>query len=211
MHGMAQENFTGYWQPEFSINYDVTPLYSHNFSLANRNYFYRDTQTNFSVRQLDLSHFSTYKTGFNTSIGAGVQYRFREVFENDRSNELRFTQQFNSTKKQRIIRIGNRLRSEQRITNAQTIHRFRYRFAIDLPLKGLELNVGEPYLIATTESLLSVGKGVSPEYDQRFTSQIGWLLGDKAKFQIGVEYRFEDYLGTTQQVFFFLNSLVVSL
>jgi hypothetical protein len=211
IRGMAQDNFTGYWQPQLALNYKVSPLYSHNFSLANRNYFYRDAKTNLSTRQIDLAHFSTYKTSFNTSIGAGIQYRFREVFENDRENELRFTQQFNSTKKQRIVRFGNRLRSEQHITNAQTIHRFRYRFAIDLPLKGLELNLGEPYLIATTESLLSVGKGLSPEYDQRFTSQIGWLLGNKAKLQVGVEYRFEDYLGTTQQVFFFLNSLVVSL
>ena len=211
LEAKAQDNYTGYWQPQISLNYEVAPRYSHNFSLANRSYFYRDAQTDFSTRQLDLAHFSDYKTSFNTSIGAGIQYRFREVFEKEEQNELRLIQQFNSTQKQRIIRVGNRFRAEQRITKAQTIHRFRYRFAIDLPLQGLELNVGEPYFIATTESLLSVGKGTAPEYDQRFTSQIGWLLGNNTKLQIGLEYRFEDYLGETQQVFFFLNSLVISL
>jgi len=68
-----------------------------------------------------------------------------------------------------------------------------------------------PYLVATTESLLSVGKNVLPEYDQRFTGQLGWLLSKKSKLQLGIEYRFEDHTHQTQHVLFFLNSLVISL
>jgi len=209
--GLAQENLTGYWQPQLSLNYDVSANYSHNFSLGSRNYVYKDEVGRLSARQIDVSHFSNFKIGYTTSLGAGVQYRFREIFENDKENELRFVQQFNSTKKYRTLRIGNRLRTEQRITNSQTIHRFRYRFAVDLPLMGLNLDIGEPYLVATTESLLSVGKNVFPEYDQRFTGQLGWLLSKKSKLQLGLEYRFEDYTHQTQHVLFFLNSLVISL
>jgi hypothetical protein len=75
----------------------------------------------------------------------------------------------------------------------------------------LELDIGEPYLVATTEALLSIGKDMAPMYDQRITSQIGWSLPRGVKLQFGFEYRLENYTQNTQQVFFFLNSLVLSI
>lgn len=207
----AQDRTTAYWQPQVSLNYKVAPLYSHNFSVANRNYVYNDQETQLSVRQLDLAHFSDLKLDFDQSLGLGIQYRFRAVFEDDEENELRFTQQYNITKKIRSIRLGHRLRAEQRIRASSTIHRFRYRFAVDFPLKGLELDVGEPYFVATTESLLSVGKTMPPMYDQRITSQIGWALPKGLKVQFGLEYRAENFAQQTEHVFFFLNSLVLAL
>lgn len=207
----SQDNRTIYWQPDVSVNHDVSPLYSQNFSLTNRNYLYQDQKAKLSVRQLDLAHFSKLKIDFDKSLGFGVQYRFRENFERDEENELRLTQQYNVTYKTRSIRLGNRLRSEQRITSTRTTHRFRYRFAVDVPLKGLELDVGEPYFIASTESLLSVGRALAPMYDQRLTSHIGWSLPKGVKLQLGIEYRLENYSQQTEQVFFFLNSLILSL
>ncbi len=207
----SQDNKTGFWQPEISINYKVSPLYSQNFSLTNRNYIYQDQKTKLSVRQIDLVHFSTYKVDFNKSLGMGLQYRFREPFEDTKENELRLTEQFNVTNEIRSMRLGNRIRTEQRITPFNTVHRIRYRFAVDFPLKGLKLDVGEPYLVATTEALLSIGKGMAPMYDQRITSQIGWSLPKGVKLQLGVEYRLENYTQNTQQIFFVLNSLVLSL
>jgi hypothetical protein len=207
----SQDNSTVYWQPEVSLNYKVSPIYAQNFSITNRNYLYQDHESKLSVRQIDLSHFSNLTIDFNKSIGLGVQYRFREVFEKDRTDELRFTEQFNANHKNGSIRLGNRFRTEQRITPSRTVHRFRYRFAIDLPLEGLELDTGETYLVLTTESLMSIGKGMRPMYDQRLTSQIGWSLPKGLKLQFGIQYRLEDYTQNTEQVFFFLNSLVVSL
>lgn len=207
----SQDNRTVYWQPDMSVNHDVSPLYSQNFSLTNRNYLYQDQKVKLTVRQLDLAHFSNLKIDFDKSLGFGAQYRFRENFERDEENELRLTQQYNVTYKIRSIRLGNRLRSEQRITSTRTTHRFRYRFAVDVPLKGLELDVGEPYFIASTESLLSVGRALAPMYDQRLTSHIGWSLPKGVKLQIGIEYRLQNYSQQTEQVFFFLNSLILSL
>lgn len=207
----SQETSTVYWQPEVSVNYKVSPFYTQNFSLTNRNYLYQDQETKLSVRQIDLAHFSNVKIDFNKSLGLGVQYRFREFFEENKGNELRVTQQFNTTYKIRNIQLGNRLRAEQRIKSTGTVHRFRYRFAVDFPLKGLELDVGEPYFIATTESLLSVGRAMAPMHDQRITSQIGWSLPKGVKLQLGIQYRLENYTRSAQQVFFFLNSLVLAL
>ena len=207
----SQNKSTVYWQPDVSVNYQVSAFYSHNFSVTNRNYLVKDQRTKLSVRQIDLAHFSKVNIDFNKSVGLGVQYRFREAFEESKENELRFTEQFNTTHKIRSIRLGNRFRTEQRITPSSTIHRFRYRFAVDFPLKGLKLDVGEPYLIATTESLLSVGKSLNPMYDQRITSQIGWSLPKGMKLQVGIQYRLENYTQNTEQVFFFLNSLILAL
>lgn len=207
----AQDNTTVYWQPQVSLNYKVSPLYAQNFSITNRNYVYKNEEIKLAVRQIDLAHFSNLTIDFNKSVGLGVQYRFRENFETDRNNELRLTEQFNTTHKIRSIRFGNRLRTEQRITPASTVHRFRYRFAADFPLEGLELDTGEVYLVMTTETLLSVGKGAEPMYDQRLTTQIGWSLPKGMKLQLGIQYRLEDYTRNSEHVFFFLNSLVMSL
>lgn len=207
----AQENLTGYWQPQIGVNYKVSNNYSHNFSVAKRTYTLRDSETEFTIRQLDLVHFSNLKIRGNQSVGFGIQYRFKGVFDDTKENELRLVQQYNSTKSDRGLRFGNRFRSEQRITNSLTIHRFRYRFALDFPLQGESLDVGEPYLVLSTESLLSVAKASLPEYDQRITANLGWVLNENTKLQVGTEYRAENYTHATEHVFFLLTTLVLSL
>lgn len=207
----SQGNTIAYWEPEVAFNYKLTPLLKQNFSLTNRNYLYNDQNTQLTIRQIEITHFSSLTLDPYKSIGLGVQYRFREPFEKEKENELRFTQQFNITKKNNSVRFGNRFRLEQRIQASNLVHRFRYRFAIDIPLKGLKMDIGEPYFIVSTESLLSVGKSIKPMYDQRFTSQIGWSISQHLKAQLGLQYRMENYNEDTEHVFFFLNSMVISL
>ncbi|VXB33993.1 DUF2490 domain-containing protein [Maribacter litoralis] len=207
----SQNNTVAYWEPEVALNYKVTPLLKQNFSLSNRNYTYHNNKSQLTVRKIEITHFSSLTIDPYKSIGLGVQYRFREVFENDKENELRLTQQFNITKITNSVRFGNRFRIEQRIQPSTLIHRFRYRFAIDIPLKGLRTDIGEPYLVATTESLLSIEKSAKAMYDQRITSQIGWSISNHLKAQLGVQFRMENYTENTEHVFLFLNSIVFSL
>ena len=207
---IGQNNITGYFEPDISINYGVVANYSHNFKISQRSYIYTD-DFQFKARQLDISHFSNLKIRYDQSIALGLQYRFRNVFENNRENELRITQQYNITHKSGNIRFGDRFRAEQRISPSLTTYRFRYRIALDLPLNGEELDVGESYFIASTESLLSLARGNKPEYDQRITTHIGWLLNNETKLQVGAEYRVENYTQKTENIFFLLTSLVFSL
>ena len=207
----SQDSTIAYWEPEVAFNYKVTPLLKQNFSLSNRNYLYNDQKTQLTIRQIEITHFSSLTLDPYKSIGLGIQYRFREPFEKAKENELRLTQQFNITKKTSSVRFGNRFRIEQRIQPSKLVHRFRYRFAVDIPLKGLKMDIGEPYLVATTESLLSLGKSIKPMYDQRITSQIGWSISQHLKAQLGIQFRIENYTESTEHVFFFLNSLVISL
>ncbi|MCR9227463.1 MAG: DUF2490 domain-containing protein [Flavobacteriaceae bacterium] len=207
----AQENLTGYWQPQVAASYKITGTYSHNFSVANRNYIFDDEEILLRVRQVDIAHFSTLKTRDNQSIALGIQYRFRKNFE-DNGNELRLTQQYNITHKPFAVRFGHRVRSEQRITHSSTIHRFRYRFAMDFPLIGEKLDPGEPYFVGSFENLLSVAKQNSPQYDTRFSGQVGWQLDGGIKFQVGMEYRIEDYTASIpQHIVFLLTSAQISL
>lgn len=207
----AQDNLVGYWNPQVAINYDVSPNYSHNFSFENRSYLYRDSDVQLSIRQLDFNHFSGLKISDNQSIGFGIKYRIKESFDANAENELRFTQQYNINFKDGSVRFGNRFRAQQRITTSSTVHRFRYRFATDFPLKGEQLDIGEPYLVISTESLLSIGKSMTPEYDQRVTSKIGWVLNSSTKLQLGGEYRAENYTNSVENELYFLTELVLSL
>lgn len=207
----AQDNFTGYLQPQISLNYDVATDYSHNFSVEQRSYLYDSDEAVLRARQFDLVHFSKLKVRDDQSVALGIKYRFREAFEPDRSNELRFTEQFNLTDKFGAVRIGNRFRAEQRITPDLTVHRFRYRLAIDFPLSGETLDVGEAYFVASTEGLLSVAKSIKPEWDQRLTGNFGWLLNAETKVQMGLEYRIEDYGQQPENVVFLLMTLVFSI
>ena len=206
----SQENLTAYWQPSIAINYKVTETYSHNFSAQNRNYVFDNEETQLSARQLDFTHFSNLQLRDNQSIALGILYRFREAFDGGAS-ELRLTQQYNITSKPLVVRYGQRFRAEQRITSVRTIHRFRYRFTIDLPLRGEKLDIGEPYFVANVESLLSLAKGKQSQYDARFTTHLGWKLSEHTKLQFGTEYRTEDFAQDLQHVLFFLSTLNVSL
>lgn len=207
----AQENLTGYFQPQVALNYKVTDHYKHNFSLSKRSYIFEDKSSVFKLRQVDVVHFSNLKIKDNQSIALGIQYRFRELFETEEQNELRFTQQYNITFKPRTLRYGHRFRSEQRIASDLTIHRFRYRFTVDLPLQGEQLDISETYFVGNLETLCSVAEGTLPEYDQRFTANLGWLLAEKTKLQIGLEYRFEDFTHNSSNVFFVVSSLILAL
>ncbi len=206
----SQNDLIAFFEPSFAVNHKVNDSYKVNFATVARNYMYRNSETEFTVRHLQLVHFSTFSFNSNHSVSGGIMYRFRENFE-DRSNELRFTQQYNYAYRPNTLRFGHRFRTEQRITTNATVHRFRYRFTIDFPLLGEKLDIGEPYFVANAESLLSVVKTENPQIDQRFTSQIGWQWTENLKFQAGLEYRFENYNQNTQEILFVLTSVILKL
>ncbi len=207
----AQSNFTGFIEPDVSVNYKVARNYDHNFKLSTRTFFYDDDAYAIRSRQIDVAHFSKLKLTDDQSLALGVQYRFRKAFESDRENELRVTQQYNLTFKPNVVRFGQRFRSEQRIQTSRTVHRFRYRFAVDFPLQGEQLDVGETYLVTATEALLSVTRNAGPQYDQRFHLDLGILIDSGIRIQTGIAYRLEDYTNETENIMFINASLILRL
>jgi hypothetical protein len=181
-----------------------------NFSARSRYFLYQEDNFLLKNRQIDVVHFSTYALDFNRSISLGIQYRFRDGFDNG-NDELRLTQQFNFKKRAYVVRYGHRFRLEQRIFSNLTIIRYRYRFALDFPLNGEKLDIGEGYFIGSMEALLSQSSKLKPELDHRTTINFGWLLTEQLKLQLGLEYRFEAWNIETEQRLFILTSAILNI
>lgn len=208
---LAQERFTGYWEPKVSVDYTVSGRYSHNFFLTNRNYLVDQGDLLLKVRQLELGHYSNLKVQDNQSIALGLQYRLRNPFDGG-DDQFRITQQYSINHRPFALRFGHRFRAEQHLYPDRTLHRFRYRLAVDFPLEGLEVDPGEPYLVGSLEQLWSVARGNSPQYDARLVGQVGWNLDQGLKLQLGLEYRLEEYASDLpRSVLLVLTSAQISL
>jgi len=206
----SQNTFESLGETSFALNHKVSSNYKINFAARSRYYLYQSENFNFENKQLDFVHFSTLNLDYNHSISLGIQYRIRESIDGG-SNELRLTQQFNYTKKNQALRFGHRIRFEQRILDALTILRTRYRFALDFPLNGEKLDVGESYIVTSMEALLSKSKKIKPELDHRTATQIGWLISKSLKLQVGIEYRLEVLNIITEEKLFMLTSLILKV
>ena len=209
--GWAQEDLSLLLEPRVSLNYPVTATYSHNFSIAQRVLYLNLGEEEIATRNVDLSHFSIVNWGVNRSLGLGILYRFREAFEEQNTNELRLTQQVNFVNRGQSLRFGHRLRAEQRIFPSLTLHRFRYRFAVDGPLQGKSLDPGELYWIGGLEGLFTSGKGIEPSYSLRTIGWLGYLANDLIKIQVGGEYRIAQLWDSNRPFLFLLTSLVFNL
>jgi hypothetical protein len=209
--GWCQEDLSLLLQPRVSLNYAVTPAYFHNFSVAQRLSYLNLGEENLAVRNIDLTHFSNFKLGIHASAGLGILYRIREAFEGENTDEIRFTEQYNHVSRPGSIRFGHRFRVEQRVFPSRTLHRFRYRFALDGPLEGKKLDPGELYWIGSLEGLLTAGRGLHPLYSFRTSGWLGYLASRTFKIQVGSEYRIVNLWKGNRPVLFLLTSLVFNL
>lgn len=206
----AQNDFITLGESAFGVNHNVSETYSINFTARSRYFLYRDAKIQYKQQQVDIFHFSTLKLNFNHALSFGVFYRNRDVFESG-SNEIRFTQQFNYKTQKLGVRYGHRFITEQRIIDTRTIFRQRYRFAVDFPLNGEKLDIGELYFIGALEGLLSLSNTTPPAIDQRVTFQIGWQLTEDLKLQTGLEYRLDAYNIKAKNSLFVLTSAILKI
>ena len=188
--GSAQDQFEVFNENAFAVRHGFSKAYSVNFELSSRAYVYTQDAVSFVTRQVQIGHFSTLKLNLKNSVALGIMYRNRELFE-DSSNEVRLTQQFNRRSIFKTLRFGHRLRSEQRFYDDFTTFRFRYRLALDLPLQGLKLDVGETYIVVSNEALLTNSKVFKPELEYRVSPSLGILLSKDLIFEFGLELRLD--------------------
>lgn len=185
--GVAQQSNPFFFQPQVVFSGQFSPNYDANFGVASR--FQQLEDSNLNARFLELSHFSSWRMSSGQKISIGLLYRFAALYENTRPNEFRLTQQYQRTLKPYTVRFSHRLRLEERFIDAKLIPRFRYRFGIDFPLNGQELNVGEAYALANVEALLQLQNSLSPKYDYRALTGIGVLISPDVKLQVSLQYR----------------------
>ena len=210
INSQAQDNTEMFHEHEFATRHSVTKAYSINFALSSRAFVFTDDDLTYRMRQLQLSHFSTLKLDLRHSIGLGLMYRNRDAFEAS-SNEIRLTQQLNRKTVSRTWRLGHRFRSEQRFYDDYIEFRFRYRFAMDVPLQGLKLDVGETYLVITNEGLLTNSNRIKPEIEYRFSPSVGVLLTEDLNIEFGLELRLDKLNIATEDTVFFNTSVELKI
>ncbi|MEM6514984.1 MAG: DUF2490 domain-containing protein [Bacteroidota bacterium] len=205
-NSQAQESLEAFSETEFAVRHSFSKSYSTNWDLSTRAYLNQNNDFGYVTRQLQIAHFSSYKLNLKNSIAIGLMYRNRDLFE-ESSNEIRVTQQFNRKSIFKTLRFGHRFRSEQRFFENFTAFRFRYRLAIDLPLQGLKLDVGETYLVITNEGLLTASKPNKPEIEYRISPAVGILLTEKLILEFGLELRLDEINIETNEILFFNTSV----
>jgi len=206
----AQNSFSSLGESAVSLNHSISETYKVNFAFRSRYVLYDDDGLQYQQQQMDVFHFSTFKLNYYHKLSIGIYYRNRDWFETG-SDETRITQQYNYTKQTLGVHFGHRLRSEQRILDAKTIFRQRYRFAVDFPLNGEKLDIGETYMVNTIEALLSLSKLDKPETDIRIATQIGWQINEKLKLQTGLEHRLEAFNLKANHFLFVLTSAIIKI
>ena len=195
-------------QHELSLNYKPETRWSFNFEFTNRNTFPKSEEA-YKVQHLELSHFTTYQSGFYGSFSLGLRYRNRDLFDTERSNEVRFTQQYNYVRSYNQYRIGHRFRLEERLYTGETAYRLRYRLGIDFPLQGLRLDTGEFYTAINLENVYSVQDREKPDFNQRLSLTLGNKISAATKLQIALEYRKDDYLlDESNRVFLYTSAKI---
>lgn len=211
LSSLAQEKFTGFYEPYINLGYEVTKNFSQEFNLENRTMWYGDQGVPFEIKQVDLAHFSKLRLNDKNSLAFGLQYRFRENFETDKENELRLTEEYSYIKKPNTVEFKHRFRTEQRITSSETVHRFRYNFGVSRSFKTSKIKAGDPYIIGDLETLLSVTKTIKPEYEQRIAAGLGFVLSDLLKIEAVTEYRLTDFTQKLGHELYFVTGFKLSL
>jgi len=190
----AQENhvfFTGIF-PEISLTKKVNTRHKLNFKVENQEILFdnRDSDNpQFTHYRTDLMLFLDRNIRPGVSIALGVFHRFQ-----DGEDGNRIIQQLALLQRMRSLRINHRFRTDQTFTRNEELEiRFRYRFSMEIPLEGAEVDPGEMYLVISEEPIFSSQAGQF-EIENRIALALGKLINQQEKFEWAVDYRTDGFV-----------------
>ena len=197
-------------EPDITLNYDPDNRWSYNFEIANRNLAAVDDDGSTGVQHVEISHFTSYEVGFYSKLSLGIRYRFREMFDESRHDEVRITEQFGLSKNYNRVKVAHRWRFEQRL-RGNTTFRTRYRFSVQFPLNGDRVDASEFFMVGDTEALWSLGKYEKPDLEHRFGLALGNKIFQNTNADVGLEYRLGNYLLQSEHSLFITAGLTIDL
>lgn len=206
----AQENFSVYNEPEISLEVETNTPWSYEFGVAHRRLVYANEEYAMVAKNIELSHFTHYKVGAGSKIGLGLKYKFTELFSETAHDKFLIMQQYDYGKKYNWIKIGHRLRVEERFENKFSV-RSRYRISAKVPLSQTKKVISGFSLSVNTEALLIVSKLNAPRWDQRFGLSLEKGLTEDVAIELGLEYQHEDYTHDPEVDLFILSGISISL
>lgn len=193
------------WEGNVAFNYSLKG-WKLNTSLGHRSIQEKtDESKQTRLAFLEINQFITRKISPQLSLSIGYKYRDNKVGD----AEQRFTQQVAYKHLMKHVRLVSRLRLEQRFSS-EFVHRYRYRFSMDMPLSGLRLDVKECYLVASNELLLVIEDSAN-SFDNRLSFGLGYVFSNSTKFQVDATHRMENLNKDVAHIPFLTTSLIFNV
>ncbi len=194
----------------FAINYKWKS-WKLNSSIASRTQWVEEDELNESQAAfLEFNQFGTRSISPKISLSLGYKFRSVRPVSNLSQNEHRLTTQLAWKHVEKRARLTSRLRLEQRFKE-QFAHRYRYRLSFDLPLSGQKLDTKEFYFILANELVLELSNGEMNDWQDRFTTGVGYLFSHSTKLQVDLTNRFENLHEEVVIVPFFNTNLIFTV
>ncbi len=191
--GQSQRFFTGLF-PEVSLTRKLSNDNKINVKVENQHVFYdnrmgESEDLQYRHYRTDLMAFYDWRLGPTRSVALGVFHRIQ-----DGSNGNRIIQQFAMIQRLRDLRLNHRFRTDQTFTRGEKIEvRFRYRFALEIPLNGATLDPGENYLVLSNEPIIS-HKDRDFEIENRLVFGFGKLYKNGQRLEWSTDYRTDGFI-----------------
>lgn len=179
--------------PEIGLNLPLGENLKYTAKIESQNGLYSDDSSNdkewnYFHNQTDLQSFIGYKVTSRIKGAIGYQYRIE-----DGENSHRSIQQLTWLNQFRVLRLGSRVRADQKYSSAiSPEYRVRYRASTDLPLQGEKLDDGEKYLLLSAEVIYALQGGES-SIENRIVAGIGHFINRTKKLELSLDYRTDPY------------------
>lgn len=204
--GLGQNSESYFYENEISLSVPLKEKWSMEVGLGNRGMFQERLEgekiSGYQHEHLEINHFTSYRARQSFVLGLGLRYRFREPFDDSKTDEFRIIEQVGLAPASSTF--SHRFRLEQRFRE-NTIHRLRYKLGHSTPLSSI-FTLG-----VATEALYSVSAQTRPEAEQRFVVGLENSSFKDLELELTLEYRMENYLRHLGHEYFIITGVSFSL
>lgn len=185
--------FTSGLFPEAQLSYNINKDFYVTHKIESQHGMFDAQRLNqelaYSHTLTDLQTFVGKKINPFVKIDLGYQYRIENGENTHRSiQQVAFLQRSN------FFRIGHRIRTDQTYFDEESLLlRVRYRYALQMPLQGRSLDPGEKYMTLSNE-VIYMNQDSEDDLENRLVASLGFFVDDKTKYEVGLDYRTDDYL-----------------
>ena len=179
--------------PQVNINFGVGKNLKLNTKLESRQIFSERSDNELRSNKLryertDLALVLTRKLSVNNTIGGGYLIRLE-----DHELAHRFIQQFSYVRNLEMITMAHRIVTDETFRKSEPASfRLRYRLGIEKALNGRQIDPKEMYLKFNNE-YLGILSDRSADLEIRGLLALGYNATDDRKFELGVEYRVNEF------------------
>ncbi len=204
----SQDTYSLLLEPEFNVVLQSEHQWAYSFGIGQRGVILdineEEKIQNYYTEHLELSHYTQYSFSSRFQVALRVRYRFREIFEDLKHDEIRFIEEFEYKHASWRFQPKHRIRIEQRIEDLVS-YRTRYELSASQPISS------EFLFILATETLFGIAKNQKPEPEQRFEIGIANTSFENLELNLGLEYRIDNYIRYPQREYFISTGVTLHL